>query len=186
MNIIKLIALLAIAVPSLSFAGKATNTFKSSVKMTGVCFISAPNVNFGLVDSQKKGTGTVPMAYWNTLSITVKCNNKIPYVITGKPYVQQGQATAQFLTGQAYGEQLSYGIWTGPNATGNWFADGARYSYGVGQSAVTGGISGTGTGSNAQHNLYFGLYPQIGSGSYPGKLVKADTYSDNYQLTITY
>lgn len=188
MNIFKLIILSCLTLSGFSYAANSQNQLKTQAAVSGTCSMVSNNVSFGQVDSFKSGSGSPGIAYWSTLNISVKCNNKLAYTISGMPYIREGKYTSKYLQGVNKGQKLSYGIWTGPNASGAWFSDGGYYYFGNGnsQGSMTGVISGVGTGNVVIHNLYFGLYPQIGSYGYPLYAVAQDNYVDNYTITLSY
>jgi Spore Coat Protein U domain len=177
---------LLLILPFLAYAGTVTTTLTSTAKLEPTCSFSTQDANFGVIDSNKPGVG-IGIAYSVTVNVSVLCNNKTPYTVSGMPYIKDGPYTSQYMSGTGGNtDKLSYGIWTNPSFT-QWFADGKAYGYGtIGQSTTTSVISGSGTGTINQHPLYVGLYAQVGTYGYPQRWVKPDIYMDNYTLTLNF
>lgn len=162
-----------------AFAQKATTNVNASASLNGTCSFSAAPVAFGDVLATDPMPGPWGISKGVTTKVLVLCSNKQAYTLKGQGYKAGGY---QYLKGTKTADQLAY--WVYRNAPGGgWFADGGSYAW-TGGTETTFFISGSGTGTNVEHTLYFGLMHMMNT--YPKRAVTPDSYSDTYTLTLTY
>lgn len=167
---------------NISIGATAKGNLKALAQLGSSCTIRADNVNFGELTMKNNSPNLSQWGHIKSIANVVKvlCNNKLPYKINGSALTIKGGAVGRFMPGSTNAnETLQYNVYTNSNLNNGWFADGSSYlTYGV-----AGGITGTGTGVENSHNLYFALYsPTV----WPGYWPKPDNYSDTYTLTLTY
>lgn len=145
-------------------------TYTANFIITGTCqLITTSKVDFGNLNQ-----GVLAAAVNGTGGVTVNCNNGTPYTvylgdggqrITGSGYRQMKNGTA-LLAYQLYKDSAHTTIWDnigGPTTTGG-----------------SGGVNGTGTGTNQSLTVY----AQIPAGTtVPGTL---GTYTDTVVVTVAY
>lgn len=166
------IALAIINTINLSYSASTTSVLQASGKISDVCYLTATNINFGILNLKAPGN----INYANgTLSLL--CTKSTSYSVilgfgtaaTGAFYTN-GRPNTGFMTGQNTGNHIAYSIQSQPinNSLPSWGST---------------PVNGTGTGSNQNYSMYGEIQLNaFGTPAYP----VPDNYSDNVTATVTF